>query len=272
MAVLSQNKKFNKLSIDKPVLLIGSAPYIEEYFTPERLKHLHLDKYFTLCTGKSMYAIDHVDVVTCLDLIRLVHNLSNFKDRWDYFLVPHQITKRYWDGNHSEIFEVSNTSPFSGNAPRYTVNTGSRTPTTVKEFDKIVYRYPRSPKHAKMLFHAVDFNDYMLPPEVYEGRSILHPSVSYDAVDNVMNLSQYEGLIRFHREDVDLVHEPIDRFLQKDGVLRNCCSSLHFLINFLWLNTLGVTRTHSSWGYTRQLLDFYGITFYMLEDFDGEMP
>tara|TARA_R100000008_G_scaffold85460_2_gene75466 strand:+ start:1030 stop:1866 length:837 start_codon:yes stop_codon:yes gene_type:complete len=278
VAVLSENKKFNKLSIDKPVLLIGSAPYIDEYLTPEKLEYLHLDKYFTICTGKALYALEHVDVVTCLDLIRLVHNLSNFNGRWDYFLVPHQLTKRYWDGKHSGIFEVSNTSPFSGKAPRYTVNTGAKEPTTVKDFDSIVYRYPRSPKHAKMLFHAVDFNDYLLAPGKYEGRSILHPSISYDAVDNVMDLSQYEGVVKFYREDVDLVYSAVDNFLRKDGTLRNCCSSLHFLINFLWLKNvreihmLGITRTHSSWGYTRQLLDFYGITFYMLEDFNGEVP
>jgi len=278
VAVLSHNKRFNKIKIDKPVLLIGSAPYIDEYLTPEKLKYLKLDKYFTLCTGKAIYALDHVNITVCLDLIRLVHNLSNFAGRWDYFLVPHQITKRYWDGEHAGIFEVSNTSPFSGEAPKFTVSTGSRTPVTVKDFNKIVYRYPRSPKHAKMLFHAVDFSDYMEGVGVYHSRAILHPSISYRSVDEVMNLSQYDGVVKFYREDVDLVYSPVDRFLLKDGTLRNCCSSLHFLINFLWLkgvqeiHMLGVTRTHSSWGYTRQLLDFYGITFYMLEDFNGEVP
>ena len=278
MVALSQNKKLNKLRIDKPVLLVGSAPHINEYLTPERLKYLKLDEYFTLCTGRAIYALDHVDVTTCLDLIRLVHNLSNFSDRWDYFLVPHQLTKRYWDGQHAGIFEVTNTSPFSGESPRFTVNIGAKEPVTVKDFDKIVYRYPRSPKHSKMLFHAVDFSDKVKGLGVYSGRSVLHPSVSYETVDEVMDLSQYNGIVRFHREDVDLVHSPVDDFLVKDGSLRNCCSSLHFLINFLWLKNvreihmLGITREHSSWGYTRQLLDFYGITFYMLEDFDGEVP
>ena len=289
MAVLSQNKKFNKLKIDKPVLLVGSAPHIDEYLTPERLKYLKLDKYFTICTGKAIYALDHVNITTCLDLIRLVHNLSNFLGRWDYFLVPDHLTKRYWDGQHSGIFEVSNTSPFSGQPPRYTVSTGSKEPVTIKDFNKIIYRYPRSPKHSKMLFHGVDFSDHIegshkisqddRPPHSHPIEyGILHPTVSYESVDKVMNLSQYDGLIRFQREDVDLVHTSVDRFLLKDGILRNACSSLHFLINFLWLknvreiHTLGVTREHSSWGYTRQLLDFYGITFYMLEDFDGEVP
>ena len=65
MAVLSQNKKFNKLKIDKPVLLVGSAPHIDEYLTPERLMYLKLDKYFTICTGKAIYALDHVNISTC---------------------------------------------------------------------------------------------------------------------------------------------------------------------------------------------------------------
>ena len=78
-----------------------------------------------------------------------------------------------------------------------------------------------------------------------------------------------------HLKDVDLVHLPIDDFLKRDGTLRNHCSSLHFLVNWLWLNdikevhTVGITREYEGWSYTRQLFDFYGINFTMMEDFGG---
>jgi len=65
--------------------------------------------------------------------------------------------------------------------------------------------------------------------------------------------------------------------LLKDNTLRNHCSCLHFLINWLWLkgirniHTVGITREYEGWGNTRQLFDFYGINFNMMEDFDGEI-
>ncbi len=254
-----------KVKINKPVLLIGSGPASEEYLTPEITS-----KYFTLCTGRAIHAIDKVDIVTCLDLVRFVHNISNFSDRWNKFLVPHCFTLRYWTGDKSGIKEIANTSPI------YSFNTGSFNIGSSKDWSDVQYIYKKSPKHSNMLAHMVQFQDYKKPLVLDEhGCRILHPHVNYDDVEKVIDIKDEYKIEVFKREDVDLVHLPIDDFLKRDGTLRNHCSSLHFLINWLWLNdikevhTVGITREYEGWGYTRQLFDFYGINFTMMEDFGG---
>ena len=254
------------LQINKPVLLIGSGPAIDEYLTPEIT-----EQYFTLCTGRAIYALEHVDVVSCLDLVRFVHNVSNFSDRWDHFLVPHCLTTRFWTGSKSGIFEITNTTPI------YTFNTGSNLPRSTKDWTDIQYTYRKSPKHSKMLAHMTQFENNKHTMKTNEGRSILHPHVPYEDVLKVIPKNKDHKIEVFHREDIDLTHCPIDRFLLKDGTLRNHCSCLHFLINWIWLkgirniHTVGITREYEGWGNTRQLFDFYGINFNMMEDFDGEI-
>ena len=257
-----------QVQINKPVLLIGSGPAIDEYLTPEITS-----KYFTLCTGRAIYALDHVDIVTCLDLVRFVHNISNFSDRFDHFLVPHCLTTRFWTGSKSGILEVTNTTPI------YTFNTGASSPSSTKDWSDVQYTYKKSPKHAKMLAHMSQFESYKKQMGVNEGCTILHPHVAYENVLRVLSISSTlsQKIKMFLREDVDLTHCPIDQFLLKDNTLRNHCSCLHFLINWLWLkgvnkiHTIGITREYEGWGHTRQLFDFYGINFTMMEDFGGEI-
>jgi hypothetical protein len=254
------------VKINKPVLLIGSGPAIDEYLTPEITK-----KYFTLCTGRAIYAVEHVNVVTCLDLVRFVHNVSNFTDRWDHFLVPHCLTTRYWTGSKSGLIEITNTTPI------YTFSTGSKFPSSTKDWSNIQYTYKKSPKNSKMLAHMTQFESHKSMTGVNEGCTILHPHVPYQDVTRIIPENEDYKIKIFYREDVDLIHSPIDRFLLKDGTLRNHCSCLHFLINWLWLkgirniHTVGITREYEGWGYTRQLFDFYGINFNMMEDFGGEI-
>ena len=254
------------LQINKPVLLIGSGPAVEEYLTPEITK-----QYFTVCTGRAIHALEHVDVVTCLDLVRFIHNISNFSDRWDHFLVPHCLTTRFWTGSKSGIFEVTNATPI------YTFNTGSKFPSSTKDWTDTQYIYRKSPKHSKMLAHMTQFESHKKMIGVNEGCAILHPHVAYENVIKILPEEKKNKIEVFLREDVDLTHFPIDKFLLKDNTLRNHCSCLHFLINWLWLkgirniHTVGITREYEGWGNTRQLFDFYGINFNMMEDFDGEI-
>jgi len=70
------------------------------------------------------------------------------------------------------------------------------------------------------------------------------------------------------REDTDCISD----FTKNDGVLRNRCSSVHLILNLLWLNgvknitTLGITQSHSNWGITKEIVNLYGMKAKRLED------
>ena len=192
------------LQINKPVLLIGSGPAIDEYLTPEIT-----ERYFTVCTGRAIYALEHVNVVTCLDLVRFIHNISNFSDRWDHFLVPHCLTTRFWTGSKSGITEITNSKPV------YTFNTGSRSPSSTKDWSEAQYIYKKSPKNSNMLAHMTQFEGHKKTMGVNEGCTILHPHVAYENVVKVLPEEKKNKIEVFLREDVDLTHCPIDKFLVK---------------------------------------------------------
>ena len=221
------------LKIDKPVLLIGSANSIEKFDGYE--------DYFTLSTGKSLYAIDKVNLVASLDLIRIVHNISNFRKRWDYHLVPHCISHHLW-GERQKETEILNPSPG-------------------------VFLYTRRPAYSSMFFNLEDFYPLKRGRGLYEGLNISHPSVSFEDADTIINFDRF-NTVRFLREDVDNIQD----MKKPDGVLRNISSSLHFLINLLWLNgikeikTIGITEKHKSWKNTKDMFSLYNIKYERLED------
>jgi len=221
------------LTIDKPVLLIGSAKSIEKFDG--------YGDYFTLSTGKSLYAIDKVNLVASLDLIRIIHNISNFRRRWDYHLIPHFISHHLW-GERQKETEILNPSPG-------------------------IYIYTRRPVYSSMFFNLEDFHKFKKDAGVYNGCSILHPSVSFEDADKIIKFDRF-NTIRFLREDVD----DIQQIKNHDGVLRNMSSSLHLLINWLWLKgikqvkTIGMSENHKSWLYTQQIFSMLDIKYERLED------
>tara|TARA_R110002020_G_scaffold420458_2_gene629620 strand:+ start:1067 stop:1774 length:708 start_codon:yes stop_codon:yes gene_type:complete len=222
-----------KLKIDKPVLLIGSANSIEKFDGYQ--------DYFTLSTGKSLYAIEKVNIVVSLDLIRIIHNISNFRKRWDYHLIPHCISHHLW-GERQKETEILNPSPG-------------------------VFLYTRRPAYSSMFFNLEDFHPLKENRGLYEGLNISHPLVSFENADTIINFKRF-NTVKFLREDIDDIQE----MKNPDGVLRNMSSSLHLLINLLWLNgvkeikTIGITEEHKSWENTKSMLSLYGIKHERLED------
>ena len=221
------------LKIDKPVLLIGSSNSIEKFDGYQ--------DYFTLSTGKSLYAIDKVDIVVSSDLIRIIHNISNFRKRWRHHLIPHCISHHLW-GERQKETEILN--PSFG-----------------------VFLYTRRPAYSNMFFNLEDFCSFKESKGVYEGLNISHPIVSFENADTIIDFQRF-NTVRFLREDVD----NIQAMKNNDGVLRNMSSSLHFLINLLWLNgvqqikTIGITEEHKSWKDTESMFSLYNIKYERLED------
>ena len=70
------------------------------------------------------------------------------------------------------------------------------------------------------------------------------------------------------REDTECIND----FTKNDGVLRNSCSSVHLILNLLWLNgiknitTLGISQEHSNWNITKEIIDLYGMKAKRMED------
>ena len=83
------------LKIDKPVLVVGSG------FSGK----INTKDFFVLSSGKSLHNLDYVDVVISIDLIRIIHNISNFRKKWGLHLVPHRITNTQWFGLSSGIMQ-----------------------------------------------------------------------------------------------------------------------------------------------------------------------
>ena len=219
------------LKSDKPVLLIGSNRTIEKFDG-------YAD-YFTLSTGKALYAVDHVNVVTSLDMIRIIHTFSNFRKRWDHYLIPHFITNHLWYGRETEILK-----------PRQ----GS-------------FVYTRRPAYSSMFFELESFFHMNKNPGFYDGYNIAHPSVSYEDADEIIDFSRFKAT-KFTREDVGSIED----LQNDDGVLRNVSSSVHLLLNWLWLKgvkkvkTIGVSKEHKSWEDTQKLFSIYNMTHERIED------
>ena len=217
------------LNTNKPVLVVGSG------FS----KRVNTEDYFVLSTGKALCNLDYADIVISLDLIRIIHNVSNFRKRWGVHLVPHRITNTQMFGMSSGIVQ--------------------------RKSGEIVYL--RSPIHSLMFFDLDKFFSYNSPEGTFEGLNIGYDSISYEDVDKEVNFSKYK-MKSFLREDT----ESIDDFAKEDGVLRNKCSSIHLMLNLLWLNgikqitTLGISESHSNWGITKSIIDLYGIETKRLED------
>ena len=253
------NFPLEDLEIDKPVLLAGSGKSIERF--------KEYGDFFTLCSGKSLYAIDKVNIVTSLDLIRIIHNISNFRKRWDYYLVPSMITNHLSYGTQTGILKNS-TQKDTIRAVTYSIGIASNTrrPSDDDEHDVNAYLYVKSPVHSRMYFKLEDF-DTMTCHHTHTPNEVKFPFVYYEQADRKIDFSKY-NVVRFQREDID----SIERMKAKDGVLRNIASSLHFLINWLWLkgvkeiNTIGITKEHHTWENTRLLFDLYGMKYKRLED------
>lgn len=217
------------LNTNKPILVVGSG------FS----KRVNTEDYFVLSTGKALCNLDHADIVISLDLIRIIHNISNFRKRWGLHLVPHRITNTQTFGKSSGILQRA-----SG---------------------EIVYT--RSPLHSLMFFNLEKFLSLNLPKGKFKGLDIDYDSMSYEEADKEINFSKYK-VKKFMREDTNR----IDDFLKDDGVLRNRCSSVHLILNLLWLNgvnsitTLGISQNHSNWGITKKIINLYGMKAKTLED------
>jgi len=218
-----------ELKTNKPILVVGSG-FSEKVDTKE---------FFVLSTGKALCNLNYADIVISLDLIRIIHNISNFRKRWSIHLVPHRIT-------NTQMFSMS-----SGIVQR--------------KSGEIVYI--RSPLHSFMFFDLDKFFAFNSPEGTFEGLNIDCSSISYEDADKEINFSKYK-MKRFLREDTESVSD----FYKNDGVLRNRHSSVHFMLNLLWLNgikhinTLGISEHHSNWNITKNIIDLYGMKVKRLED------
>ena len=179
--------------MNKPILVVGSG-FSEKVNTED---------YFVLSTGKALCNLDYADIVVSIDLIRIIHNVSNFRKRWRFHLIPHRITNTQTFGNSSGIIQ--------------------------RESGEIVYT--RSPLHSLMFFDIEKFFTFNSPKGKFDGLSINYDSVSYEEIDKEIKFSKYR-MRKFMREDIECV----DEFAKNDGVLRNSCSSVHLILNLLWLN------------------------------------
>jgi len=217
-----------RLKTDKPILVVASG--IEA-----RVK---TDDYFVLATGKSLFALDFADIVLSVDLIRIIHNISNFRRRWGKHLIPHRITNTQFYGRSSGILQRDNGE-------------------TV---------YLKSPAHSFMYFDLENYFKFNKPKNKFDGCDIFWDSVSYEEVNDSIDFKKF-NCSKFIREDVDNLEE-----FKLDGVLRNRSSSLHLILNLLRLNgiknitTLGITENHSNSDFTNRLLDLFGIEHRKLED------
>ena len=213
-----------KLKTNKPILVVGSG-FSEKVNTED---------FFVLCSGKSLYSLDYADVVISLDLIRIIHNISNFRKKWGVHLVPHRITNEQWFGKSSGIMQRA-----SG---------------------EVVYL--KSPVHSLMFWKPDDFIHYNKPRGYFDKLNICCDSLSYEEADEIINFSRFR-IKKFLREDTVSYND----FGNNDGVLRNDSSSIHLILNLLWLNkvdkiyTLGLTEDHYSWNVTKRLMDMYHINY-----------
>ena len=255
----------NDIDIDKPVLLIGASPELKKYL-PKNAS----EDFFTIAIGKSICAIDHVNILFSLDLVRIVHNISNFSERWDYYFVPHFISHHFWDSSTSGLFEIG------GWKIEFDRKTGKSNPFTADS----KYNYPLSPEHNKMLHHFLDFRDF----KNHKGKTdcknyLIADSLLYKDVDSVINFGKYNGIVKFDRDDISRTDEThphsrkdYQKFLSTDGKLHNDCNSTHFALNWLWLkgvkeiHTVGISKDFHKWEDTQKILNLYQITQTRIED------
>jgi len=213
-----------KLKTNKPILVVGSG-FSEKVNTED---------FFVLCSGKCLYSLDYADVVVSLDLIRIIHNISNFRKKWGIHLVPHRITNEQWFGSSSGIMQ--------------------------RRSGEVVYL--KSPVHSLMFWRPDEFIHLNKPKGHFDNLSICCDSLSYEEANETINFSKFR-VKKFLREDTTSYND----FAIKDGVLRNNSSSIHLILNLLWLNkvekiyTLGVTEDHYSWDTTKRLMDMYNINY-----------
>ena len=218
---------------NKPVLLVGSGPSLEK-------NNKDLDQFFVASTGKALYALEHADVVASLDLVRIVHNISNFRKKWEKYLIPDNITNNEWFGKDSEIYEVS-------------FWYGQR------------FLYKRKPVYSNMFFDQMQFKGMTREPKGY----IRYPHVSCRDAEEIIDFKKYK-CEQFLRKDMQDVSEWFYE-LDKDR-LKNMSSSLHILINWIWLKgvkkiyTLGVSTENPSWKDTENILSVCGLEHRRLED------
>tara|TARA_A100001201_G_scaffold143320_1_gene144473 strand:+ start:5363 stop:6085 length:723 start_codon:yes stop_codon:yes gene_type:complete len=217
-----------KLKTDKPILVAASG--IET-----RIK---TDDYFVLATGKSLFALDYADIVLSVDLIRIIHNISNFRRRWGKYLIPHRITNTQFYGRSSGILQRDNGETI----------------------------YLKSPAHSFMYFDLESYFRFNKPKNKFGGYNIFWDSVSYEEVNESIDFKKF-NCAKFIREDVDNLED-----FKLDDVLRNRSSSLHLILNLLWVNgiknitTLGVTENHTNSDFTNKLLDLFEIKHRKLEN------
>jgi len=133
------------LNTNKPVLIVGSG------FS----KGVNTEDYFVLSTGKALCNLDYADVVISLDLIRIIHNISNFRKRWGLYLVPHRITNTQTFGKSSGILKRA-----SG---------------------EIVYI--RKPLYSQMLFNLEKFFLLNSSRGKFDELNIGYDSISYEETD-----------------------------------------------------------------------------------------
>ena len=215
--------------MNKPILVVGSG------FS----KKVNTKDYFVLSTGKALCNLDYADIVVSIDLIRIIHNVSNFRKRWGFHLIPHRITNTQTFGNSSGIVR--------------------------RESGEVVYT--RSPLHSLMFFDVEKFFMLNSPKGEFDGLRIDYDSISYEEGDKEIKFSKYR-MRKFMREDTECIND----FTKNDGVLRNSCSSVHLILNLLWLNgiknitTLGISQEHSNWNITKEIIDLYGMKAKRMED------
>ena len=219
--------------LNKPALIVGSAPSVE--------MEIDLSDFFVCSTGKALYALDKAHVVASLDLVRIVHNISNFKKRWDKYLIPSFITNNEWCSNKSELNEIF-----------------------CRGYHQ--YLYKKAPLYSRMFFNEFDFLSCTKPSSEETAN---YPNVSYEDADDIIDFKKF-NCEKFDRCDVS---DPYDFLkIENKTKLKNISSSLHILIN--WLNdrgvkkiyTLGVTDTHKSWKDTKRILELYQMEYERLED------
>lgn len=218
---------------NKPILLVGSGPSLEA-------NSKDLSQFFVASTGKALYALERVDLVASLDLVRVVHGISNFRKRWKKYLIPDSITNNEWFGKESEIYEM-----------------------TFQHRQRFVYK--RKPIYSNMFFDQMQFKAMTREPRGY----IKYPHVTYKDASEIIDFKKYK-CETFLRKDVE---DTSDWFYELDkDRLKNISSSLHILINWVWLKgvdqiyTLGVSTEHPSWESTKNILSICKIKHKRLED------
>jgi hypothetical protein len=218
---------------NKPVLLVGSGPSLEN-------NNKDLSQFFVASTGKALYSLEYVDLVASLDLVRIVHGISNFRKRWKKYLIPDNITNNEWFGRESEIYELS-----------------------FEHQQRFVYK--REPLYSSMFFDQMQFETITREPRGY----IKYPHVTYKDAGEIIDFKKYKCQV-FLRKDMEDASSWFYE-LDKDR-LKNISSSLHILINWAWLKgvdqiyTLGVSKEHPSWENTESILSMCKIKHKRLED------